>query len=58
MKFIDFFAGIGGFRRGMELHLNALTDRRAAKDIGRYSYQEKTERNIKGGIQEWRMVRK
>ena len=29
-----------------------------AKGIGRYSYQEKTERNIKGGIQKWRMVRK
>ena len=41
-----------------ELHLNALTNRRAAKDIGRYSYQEKTEGNIKGGIQKWRMVRK
>ena len=25
-------------------------------DNGKYSYQEKTEGNIKGGIQEWRMV--
>lgn len=77
MKFIDFFAGIGGFRRGMELaghecvgfcefdkfatasytSMHLLTDeqRKALEDI---SIKKKTERDIEGGIQKWRMVRK
>lgn len=77
MKFIDFFAGIGGFRRGMELaghecvgfcefdkfatasyiSMHLLTDeqRKALEDI---PIKKKTERDIEGGIQKWRMVRK
>lgn len=33
MKFIDFFAGIGGFRRGMELPRLLILDKVAEEDI-------------------------
>lgn len=75
MRFIDFFAGIGGFRRGLELSGHEcvgfcefdkfatasytsmhLLNEEQEKTTIRNSAKEKAERNIKRGVQEWRMV--
>jgi DNA (cytosine-5)-methyltransferase 1 len=77
MKFIDFFAGIGGFRRGMELaghecvgfcefdkfatasytSMHLLTQEQR-EFFEQNAVETATKRNTKGGIQEWRVVRK
>ena len=73
MKFIDFFAGIGGFRRGMELAGHECVGFCEFDKFATASYismhlltdeQRKALEDIpikkrhKGGIQKWRMVRK
>ena len=74
MKFIDFFAGIGGFRRGMELAGHECVGFCEFDKFAVASYTSMhliteeqraylatlplKERNIERGIQKWRMVRK
>lgn len=58
MKFIDFFAGVGGFRRGMELagHDDAPAHPGTERVPGQNATETTAKRNIEGGIQKWRMV--
>ena len=57
MKFIDWFAGVGGFRKGMELAGHECVGFCEFDKFAVMSYTAMhPKRNTKRGVQKWRVV--